>query len=106
MRCADSPLADAVIAVVRPGAIPLWQVAVFVNSLLGILLWWRIRDWVAHFNHGLPPTDLSITRTLGVTFFFRHLLTSYVILCDLYIAIELARKLPVPEIGWKLFPWL
>ena len=106
VRVADSPLADAIIAAVRPGAIPLWQVAIFVNSLLGLCLWLKIRSWLAHFKHGVPPTDQSITRTLAVTFFFRHLLTSYVIICDGAIAIHLARKLPVPEIGTKLFPWL
>jgi hypothetical protein len=54
----------------------------------------------------VPPSDESITRSLGMTFFFRRLLTSYVIVCNGFMAFQLARKLPLPEFGWKLFPWV
>jgi hypothetical protein len=103
---ANSPLAEALVNFVRPGAIPLWQVGVLLNSLLGVYVWWKIRQWLAQYKHNAPPTDGSIDRTLGVTFFFRHLLTSYVIICDGFMALQVARKLPLPEIGQKLFPWL
>jgi hypothetical protein len=103
---ADSALADGLVGYVRPGALPLWQVAMLLNSLLGIFVWWKVRTWLAYFRHDVPPSDKSITRTLAVTFFFRRLLTSYVIVCNGFMALQLARRFPVPEIGWRMFPWV
>lgn len=80
--------------------------ATLLNSLLGLFVWWKVRIWLAHFRHEVPVSDESITRTLAVTFFFRRLLTSYVIVCNGLMALQLARRLPVPEIGWKMFPWV
>jgi hypothetical protein len=93
-------------AVIRPGAIPLWQVATLINSILGIVFWWRVRTWLAEFHHAVGPPDATIDRTINSTFFFRRLLTSYTVLCNGYIVYKVAEKLPVPEIGWKLVPWV
>lgn len=103
---AASPLVEALIAVVRPGAIPMWQIATFANSLLGLFVWWKIRDWLACYRHNAAPSSDTIDRTLGTTFIVRRLFSSYVIACNGYIALQLARNLPVPEIGSALFPWV
>ncbi len=103
---ADSALAEALVGYVRPGAFPLWQVATLLNSILGLFVWWKLRTWLAHFRHNAAPSDESITRTFAVAFFFRRLLTSYVIVCNGFMALQLACRLPVPEIGWKMFPWV
>lgn len=94
-------------ALVAPGekAFDFWQVAMFFNAILGLFVWWKIKGWLAHFNHNLPPSDASIERTLRVSFFFRRLLTTYIILCDGYIFFQVARGLPIPTVGTKLTPW-
>jgi hypothetical protein len=101
-----SPLADAAVSFVRPGEIPIWQIAIFLNSLLGLYIWWAIRHWLAEYKHNVAPSDESITRTINATFFARHLLTSYVIICEGFILLQLARNLPMPQVGSKVFPWL
>lgn len=103
---ADSSLCDAIIAWVRPGAFPLWQIAAVLNSVLGVFMWLRIRRWLAEFKNKTSSTDESIAHTFKVTFFFRRLLTSYAIVCNGFIAWHLVRKLPVPPIGSDFFPWL
>jgi hypothetical protein len=99
-------LGEFVAAFVRPGEFPIWQFASATNAVLAIVVFFMVRSWLRHAEVGLPAPDTRIDRTLGVLYFFRRLLTSYAIFCNGVVAIQLARKLPVPEIGSKLFPWL
>ena len=99
-------LGEFVAAFVRPGEIPIWQLASATNAVLAIVVFFMVRSWLRHAEVGLPAPDARIDRMLGVLYFFRRLLTSYAIFCNGVVAIQLARKLPMPEIGSKLFPWL
>jgi len=99
-------LGEFVAAFVRPGEFPIWQLASATNAVLAIVVFFMVRSWLRHAEVGLPAPDTRIDRTLGVLYFFRRLLTSYAIFCNGVVAIQLARKLPMPEIGSKLFPWL
>jgi len=85
---------------------PIWQFDSATNAVLAIVVFFLIRSWLRHAEVGLPVPDARIDCTLGVLYFFRRLLTSYAIFCNGVVAIQLARKLPMPEIGSKLFPWL
>lgn len=105
-KTGDGTLGEILIDFIRPGAIPVWQIAAALNACLAIFVWWKIRGWLAHYDHNLLPADDSIARTLGATFFVRRLLTSYSIACNGFIFLQAARKLPLPEIGTKLFPWV
>lgn len=101
-----TPLAEALVAFIRPGQIPIWQVATAVNSLLGIGAYVLISYWLARYKNDDPPRDSTISTTLASGSFVRRLLSSYVILCNLYMAGRLAMKLPVPSIDTRLFPWV
>jgi hypothetical protein len=103
---ASSALREAAVNFLRPGEFPIWQIALFVNSLLGLYLWWKMRQWFVEYAHNVGPSEATIQRTIGVTFCARHLLTSYVIACDGFILLQMARNLPIPQIGWKVFPWI
>lgn len=101
-----SGLAEAGFAFIRPGQIPLWQIATFCNSILGLWAWRKIRYWMACYKHDDGPDDAVVERTLGRMYFLRRIFSAYVIVCNGYIAIQLARKLPFPEFGSSLFPWV
>lgn len=103
---ADSPLAEAIVNFVRPGAVPLWQVAALINSVLAIAMWLQMRKWLADYQHGPAPANGAVSTTLRIMFFFRRLLTTYIIVCNGYIFAHIARKLPIPTIGPALVPWL
>ena len=96
-------LADIIVAFIRPGAFPLWHVAMAINAAIGIFLCWKIRSWLVHYKHGAPPTDAKISTVLHRSLFLRHILISYVIFCDGWIIVDAALKMPMPEFG--LFPW-
>lgn len=99
-------LGEFVAALVRPGEFPIWQFASATNSVLALLAFFLVRDWLRRDEVGLPAPDARIDRTLGVIFFFRRLFSCYVIVCNGVVVLQLARTLPLPQIGWKLFPWL
>src|SRR5205823_3832978 len=103
-RLGSSPIAEAVVAFVRPGGFPPWDVAIFFNAILGIFIWLKIRGWANEYRHDAPPKNASIERTLNVVFFLRHLLVSYIILCDGIIIVRVLRKLPIPQISWHFLP--
>lgn len=91
-------------AYIRPGAFPLWQVAMAINGVLGVGLWWAMREWTIRFDHDDPPSDVVMARATSSILFVRRLLTSYIVLCDVLIAYKVARNLPMPEIGTALIP--
>lgn len=99
-------LGEFVAALVRPGEFPIWQFASAANSVLALLAFFLVRAWLRRDEVGLPASDARIDRTLGLIFFFRRLFTCYVIVCNGVVVLQLARTLPLPQIGWKLFPWL
>ena len=99
-------LGEFAAALVRPGEFPIWQLASAINSVLALVAFFLVRAWARRGEVGLTVPELRIDRTLGVMFFFRRLFTSYAILCNGAVVFQLARRLPLPQIGWKLFPWL
>lgn len=97
-------LTELLIALIRPGAIPLWQIAATINSILSILLWWKIREWLAHYKHNDPPADSTVNCWMSTLKYVQRLLTSYSIVCNFILFWHIAKKLPVPEVGSALFP--
>lgn len=95
-----------VTAIIRPGAIPSWHIAVAINSILGLFFCWRVWSWLIEYNHGIGPTDITVKRTIVAAFCSRRVLTSYTIIWNLFIIYNVAKLIPVPEIGWRLFPWV
>ncbi|MDB5340060.1 MAG: hypothetical protein JWN70_5679 [Planctomycetaceae bacterium] len=93
-------------AIIRPEAIPIWHIAIAVNSLLGLYFWWQVANWLVEYNHNSGPSEPHVTKVVAVTFFVRRLLTSYTIIWNVFIIYNVAKLLPVPEIGWQLFPWV
>ena len=99
-------LGEFAAAFFRPGEFPIWQFASAINSVLAIILFLKFRSWLRRAEVNLPMPDARIDQTLAAMYFFRRLLTSYAVICNGVIAFQLARKLPMPEIGSRLFPWL
>lgn len=93
-------------AIIRPEAIPIWHIAVAANSLLGLYFCFRVASWIVEYDHLSGPSETHVNRVVGITFFFRRLLTSYTIIWNVFIVYNVAKLLPVPEIGWQLFPWV
>jgi len=96
---------QAIAELVRPGAILWWEIGVVANSMLGLTYWWLSRTWVAESRHGVSVSDSKIESFTRWIFFFRRPLTLYLIICNGYIVLRMARYLPVPEIGGSPFPW-
>lgn len=97
-----SSLAHALIA---PEEIPLWQVAMFVNSLVLIWQWSYARAVLRRLDENVPVEAEAVHRRLGGTLFVRRVLGTYAIACSLYIAVQTAYSFPWPRLGTKLFPW-
>ena len=94
------------VALVRPGEIPIWQLASTVNAILAITLFLLLRDWLRRGEVGLANNEVTIERTVWSFFFVRRLLTTYTIGNQLVVFFLLARQMPLPTIGTTLFPWL
>lgn len=99
-------LGDFVAAFVRPGEIPLWQLASAINALLAIVLFGLVRHWIHRVDAGLTINEPRIERALAVLVPIRRLLSSYSIVVNIVVLFFVAKKLPLPPIGTKLFPWL
>jgi len=99
-------LGDFAVALVRPGEIPIWQIASTVNASFAIIVFLLLRHWLRRGEVGLVNNEPRIERTLAVFYFFRRLLSTYTIGNQLVVFYLLARELPLPMIGSKFFPWL
>lgn len=94
------------VAFIRPSKMPLWQLATTTNCLLGFLYGLLVANWLAHYKHGVPPSDQSIQKTTVTIVFFSRLLSSYTIACNIYLVYCLASKVAFPQIDSRLVPWV
>lgn len=96
---------ELVAAFVRPGEIPLWQLASAANAILALVVFGLVRHWLRRGQVGLVNDERRIGRVLAALYFFRRVLTMYTIGTNLVVYYSLARKLPLPSVGSTLFPW-
>lgn len=87
-----------------PEGLPIWQIASFVNAVLGISIFF-IADYLHHaikHNQTIPAqTIVKIDRVLSDV---RNTITCYTVLCTAYITVQ--QTMPsLPPIGLRPFPW-
>lgn len=99
-------LAMFFVAFARPGQIPLWQVGATVNAVLFVIAYLWARSLRNRAEEGIPLDGGRVDRTFGALLQVRRLFTSYAIACNLYAAVQLAKRLPVPSFGSRVFPWV
>lgn len=97
-------LGDFCAIFVRPGEIPIWQIASTINAILAIGTYYVVRHWYLRMESGLPVDEVGAERKLSTVYFVRRLLTSYAIICNGIMLYHLAAKLPLPAISSKMFP--
>jgi hypothetical protein len=84
---------------------PLWHVATAVNAALALFLWFLRSHWKNDYAHGHAPSDGTVRWVYSLATFPRMILSPYSIICNAAIFYQAARKLPVPEISGKLWPF-
>jgi hypothetical protein len=104
--CLGERLGEFAVAFVRPGEIPIWQIASTLNAILAISLFLLLRHWLRRTEVGLENNELTIERTLAGFYLTRRLLSTYTIGNHLVVFYLLARELPLPTVGSSFFSWL
>lgn len=99
-------LIDWAVAFVRPGHIPLWHVAAFVNSCLGLTYVHIVNSHLVHKKYEAEWSETTLSSVVRGLLFVRRLFTTYIVSCNLYLLYLIADKIPVPYIETRLFPWL
>ncbi|MFM9957332.1 MAG: hypothetical protein ACKVZJ_04605 [Phycisphaerales bacterium] len=96
-------LGNLVVVFVRPGEIPVWQLASAANAVLALAMFLAVRRWALRAEKDLAINEPRIERVLSVAYFVRRLFTSYAIVNNLIVLYYLARELPLPPIGSQFF---
>ncbi len=91
---------------VVPEKIPVWQVAMFVNSILFFVTWYVVSSALIRVRADLPVSESVIGGAVQSLYFVRRLLTTYTIACTFYILFREVATWSLPPLGDKLFPWM
>lgn len=89
-----------------PSEIQIWQVTIFLNSVIAICMYIFVRQNLIRIEHNDLANVMLPRQIFRVGMFVRRLLTCYTIICTLYITIRAASDWQLPALGTKLFPWM
>ena len=91
---------------VQPTVIPIWQLAMIVNSVFMIALLLFVRSCIRHIEERAPRSENVTENVITWTTITRRLFTTYTMVCTFYITVRAALELDWPELGSKAFPWM